>query len=123
MSIADDAFHHIKRAAEAFGVPPQLIASRSHTMRAVWPRQAVMAALRDQGYSLPRIGRVLSRDHTTILNGLRKHEARLRSDPNYARHHAAMDERPPMFVSRRSTQPATATGTIAASTGETSCAS
>lgn len=39
-------------------------------------RQWVMAELRAAGWSLPRIGRFLGRDHTTVLHGLRCEAAR-----------------------------------------------
>ena len=37
-----------------------------------WPRQEFMLAAHEAGYSMPQIGRFLgSRDHTTILHGIR----------------------------------------------------
>jgi len=40
-------------------------------------RQEIMFALRQRGWSYPRIGQVLGRDHTSIIHGVRAHERRL----------------------------------------------
>jgi chromosomal replication initiator protein len=41
------------------------------------PRQALMHRLYATGrWSLPQIGRFFGRDHTTVLHGIRAHEAR-----------------------------------------------
>lgn len=48
--------------------------------RAFWcsiPRQALMFALHEAGYSYPRIGRLLGRDHSTIIFGVKRHRMRL----------------------------------------------
>lgn len=38
------------------------------------PRRQIWALLRDEGMSLPQIGRLFNRDHTTVLHGLREFE-------------------------------------------------
>ena len=44
------------------------------------PRQHAMWSIRRIfGWSLPQIGRYFGRDHTTILHGIRQHEARISS--------------------------------------------
>ena len=40
------------------------------------PRQHVMAALREAGYSMAQIGSFLRRDHSTVVHGLRSHAMR-----------------------------------------------
>ncbi len=43
-----------------------------------WPRQEVMyRASKETSASLPEIGRYLDRDHTTVIHGIRAHEARM----------------------------------------------
>lgn len=45
-----------------------------------WPRQEVMyRASKETRASLPQIGAVLKRDHTTILFGIRAHERRMKA--------------------------------------------
>lgn len=60
----------------ANGVSLSLLTGRSRSAMAVLHRQAAMAAARMAGASLPAIGRVLGRDHTTVLHGVRAHERR-----------------------------------------------
>lgn len=42
----------------------------------VLARQALMAALRHRGLSYPQIGRLIGRDHTTVMHGIRVHQQR-----------------------------------------------
>ena len=44
------------------------VIARSNTPRAVEVRREIAIRARSAGYSLPQIGRVLQRHHTTILN-------------------------------------------------------
>lgn len=44
---------------------------------------AAWIARRRHGYSTPRIGRALNRDHSTILNAIRRCEELRASDPDY----------------------------------------
>lgn len=52
---------------------------RNRSRRIAWPRQEAMYVLRTKwGLSLPRIGQLLGgRHHTTVLDGIRRYEARL----------------------------------------------
>ena len=63
-------------AAEA-GIPPAAILGPRRDKRTAQARQAVMYMARLDGHSLNDIGRVLSRDHTTIMHGIKAHEARM----------------------------------------------
>lgn len=63
----------ITRASEIWQVSAVMILSPQRRQEFCHPRFAVMyAAANELGLSLPRIGRVLGRDHTTVLNGRRR---------------------------------------------------
>lgn len=66
-------------ASECGILPPDILGS-SRKPHIAHPRQEVMRRLRELGYSYPRIGRILARDHTTVLHGVRAARARLRGD-------------------------------------------
>jgi chromosomal replication initiator protein len=85
----------ILRAVSAtFEIRETEILSERRMQRSCIPRHAVMGLARDlTPYSLPRIGRALGRDHTTVLNGIGRHEARLAQDPDYAARIRAVSER------------------------------
>ena len=65
----------LRRAADGAAVTVDVLTAedrRKHVVRARW---AVMLALRDAGWALPRIGvSIGGRDHTTVLHGLREGE-------------------------------------------------
>jgi chromosomal replication initiation ATPase DnaA len=58
--------------AEETGVPIGLIMGRDRTREVSAARHRLMAALWRQGHSVTWIARVLERDHTTVMSGLRK---------------------------------------------------
>jgi chromosomal replication initiation ATPase DnaA len=60
----------VAAAASAFRLGEREIVSPSRRRGAVAARTAVAIILREAGYSLPQIGRVLKRDHTTIMHCL-----------------------------------------------------
>jgi chromosomal replication initiation ATPase DnaA len=60
----------LRNAAQAYGVHQDEITGRSRTRTVCQARYAVMCALDDCGWSSVRIGKLLNRDHTTILHGL-----------------------------------------------------
>jgi len=67
----------IAQTADRYGIKPSKILGRNNARVASIPRQAAMAAVQSElGYSLPRIGRIFKRHHTTVLFGIRAHEAR-----------------------------------------------
>lgn len=71
-------------AVEA-GLPPELIRGECRQRELVQARWLVMAlAQRCLGYSLPRIGRLMGRDHTTVLHGIRSLAALARADATLA---------------------------------------
>ena len=59
--------------AAEFTVPRDLVLGVTRQADAVLARHVAMAlAQRCLAYSLPRIGRLLARDHTTVLHGVRR---------------------------------------------------
>lgn len=54
------------------GVSQELMRGPSRAAPIVAARWMAIAALRARGWSLPRIGRELNRDHTTVLYALRR---------------------------------------------------
>lgn len=65
----------IAEASRETGYTPQEIVGHSRKQPLARTRQWVMWKARQEGYSLEQIGRVLNRDHTTVLHGVRKIEA------------------------------------------------
>lgn len=66
------------QVAEATDVPFKAIMGVRRDARTVQARQLVMYIARREGLSLQRIGRVMNRDHTTVLHGIRAEEQRRR---------------------------------------------
>jgi len=59
------------RHAYAAGFTVEEFQGRGRTQDIAHPRQDFMTAAHDKGFSVSQIGRFLSRDHTTILYGIR----------------------------------------------------
>ena len=57
----------IREIAATCAVTPGNIFTRCRTRAAVHARIAIAKRLRERGYSTPQIGRMLNRDHTTIV--------------------------------------------------------
>lgn len=66
-------------AAKEFDVGPLDIMGDGQTRQVVYARHFAMWLLRQMEFSLPEIGRRLGNHHTTVLNGIRAHDARLKS--------------------------------------------
>lgn len=63
----------IARIADVYGVTVADVLGESRTLTIARARHAVIAELRTNfGFSLPEIGRIVGRDHTTVLAALRK---------------------------------------------------
>jgi chromosomal replication initiation ATPase DnaA len=68
-----------ERAAD-FQVTVSDLVGDSRKRAVAWPRQAIMAELYETGrYSLPAIGRLFNRDHSTVMHGVRRHAERART--------------------------------------------
>ena len=61
-----------REIATRHGMTVDAMKGHSREARFAKARWEVMVALRDEGFSMPRIGRILNRDHTTVLHGLRR---------------------------------------------------
>jgi chromosomal replication initiation ATPase DnaA len=64
-------FHLAERVVADTGVPMDVLLGRDRHKSVTTARRALYLALRMHGLSLPEIGILLGRDHTTILAGLR----------------------------------------------------
>jgi chromosomal replication initiator protein len=80
-SAGPDATAIVKRVALAFGVTEKELLGPSRLRSVMVPRQVAMVLVRELcGLSLPRIGAVFGRDHTTVLHALRKVAADMTTD-------------------------------------------
>lgn len=68
----------VRAIADAYGLTWAEITGSSQRRRIAHPRQHAFWALRElcPHLSLPQIGMMFGKDHTTVLYGIRKHEAR-----------------------------------------------
>jgi chromosomal replication initiation ATPase DnaA len=64
----------VKLCADLFDLPSTDLLGRKRNKQAVEARFALYAALRQRGWSYPRIGRFLGRDHASIMYGVRRAE-------------------------------------------------
>lgn len=62
----------IMQIAEKHDVTIDQILSHRRDRKYVTPRIEIAKALRKQGLSLPAIGKIMNRDHTSIIHYLRK---------------------------------------------------
>lgn len=85
-------------AADIFGVPVRDILSKSRFREHTSARQAVCLVAWERGWSSPAIGRVLGRDHSTVLHGRDRAAALGAGDPGYAAKVAELLERSPVRV-------------------------
>lgn len=75
----------IEAVAEEFGIAPDAILGECRARDIALPRQVVMALThRVLGYSTPRIGRLLARDHSTVLYGCQRVAALAAADTAFA---------------------------------------
>jgi hypothetical protein len=71
-------------AADLFSVPFETLTGTSRRRRHVRPRMAVYCVAADQGWAFAHIGRVLKRDHTTVLSGCESARIYSKYDPEFA---------------------------------------
>ncbi len=75
----------IEAASRAFQVPVQVIKSDIRSAPACAPRFAAMKLMREERcLSYPVIGRLLDRDHSTVMSGIRRANELLATDPDFA---------------------------------------
>lgn len=79
MTPAEQTEAIIAEIAALHGIEPRAITGRRRTPRIVLARQHAYAEVkaRRAHLSLPAVGRAFGRDHSTILGGIRAHEARM----------------------------------------------
>ena len=75
----------IRRIERAHGVTLEQMQGPQRYRPIVRARWALIAALRERGWSLLRIGRFMNRDHTTVLYALRREAERRISSEELAR--------------------------------------
>lgn len=73
----------IKLCATLFKVPVEDLMSPKRDQRIVEARFALYAALRMRGWTYPRIGRFLGRDHATVMYGVQRAEYIMERHPLY----------------------------------------
>lgn len=66
----------LREVSEASGIPIARILGPSRVRPVVEARQLVCHVLRRHGMSYPQIGKVIGRDHTTVIHSVRAVEAR-----------------------------------------------
>lgn len=67
----------VREIAADYGVELMDVLGRDRTRRISQARQHAMRELRDMGLTMPQIGTILHRDHTTILHGIRMAQRRM----------------------------------------------
>jgi chromosomal replication initiation ATPase DnaA len=78
LRIVRPTLHAVAQAIAAeHALPVAALLGPSRLMHISHARQALYAALRARGLSLPAIGRFMGRDHTTVLYGIQAHRDRL----------------------------------------------
>lgn len=74
----------LRVAAQAVGANPDQLKQDWRDKPLVHARWAFMAAMNRRGASLGRIGRILNRDHTTVMYGIRQAQKLAESKPDFA---------------------------------------
>jgi hypothetical protein len=102
----------VASCALLWNIDAKAILSGSHKALHVRPRQAAMVLMRRLlRYSLPRIGKMLRRDHTTVMHALRIHEQYYENDDGYrARFDAAQEQLSQRFTRNAATSDTAAAG-------------
>jgi len=71
----------IRDTAEKYGITEKELLSTSRKKKFVSPRQEAIYRIRNEVQkSMPEIGRIFDRDHTTILHALEKHAERIKAN-------------------------------------------
>lgn len=67
----------ISEVAEKHGIDPEhILAETRGSKTAIRARQEVFARLHDMGASFMSIARLMDRDHSTVMHGVRQHRER-----------------------------------------------
>jgi chromosomal replication initiation ATPase DnaA len=76
-------FRLFMHTAKVTGVSLDKLNSRDRAYDAIHARWVMMAMLRDNKYNLSAIGRLVERDHSTVIHGLRKAQQLRKLDPQF----------------------------------------
>ena len=68
--------YHVRKVADETGQTPEAILGPTKITEVVSARWEVIRRARADGHSFSAIGRALNRDHTTIINAVRRMEER-----------------------------------------------
>lgn len=79
----------LNKASELFDVHKRDLNSRVRYGFIMPARFAMYKALRERGWSYPRIGKLFDKDHSTIIHGVKRAEYLMERDASYA---AKIDE-------------------------------
>ena len=82
----------IKAAAAFWGLKEEDLIGKSKKIEICWPRFVVSHILRQKGFSYPAIGKVLNRDHGTIINAVKQYNALTEVYPAYQEQAKAFDK-------------------------------
>lgn len=74
----------VQRCAELFLVAPRDLTGRYRFDFVMRARFALYLALRLQGRSYPNIGKIVDRDHTTVMDGVKRAECYYERDSVFA---------------------------------------
>jgi chromosomal replication initiation ATPase DnaA len=61
-----------RQVAKRYGLAVPVLLGRSHALHVVRARKVLYRELRESGMSYPSIGAFVGRDHTTVMNGLKR---------------------------------------------------
>jgi len=61
----------IDSICQAYGIKKMHLLSKRRDKKLVYVKKLTYVTLRNLGLSLPKIGKLLNKDHTTILHGIR----------------------------------------------------
>lgn len=70
----------VEAASQATGIPAQAIMSKRRFARWTLPRFIAWELLRRDGFPLAQIGTEFDRDHTSIINGMRRLKQKTQAD-------------------------------------------
>lgn len=74
----------VQAAAEIFGISEPVLVSKDRHQHIAHARIACCYVLRKQGYSFPEIGRIVFRDHTTVMSNVSRAMKLIMIDDSFA---------------------------------------
>lgn len=92
--------HIIRQVAARYGIAADQITGNARCSKLLHPRREVMAILQKSGLSASHIGRIMNRDHTTVLHHIRQFYAAQRFDKADAREDTKPTAAPAIFPYR-----------------------